>query len=66
MHIPPASPVTEVASIEEETVIPEEIDVEEAKEEEKALCSHIRSIQKERSGRWGSILSQYVLMNNNA
>ncbi|XP_056022889.1 unconventional myosin-IXa-like isoform X5 [Ostrea edulis] len=48
VHIPPASPVTEVASIEEETVIPEEIDVEEAKEEEKALCSHIRSIQKER------------------
>jgi hypothetical protein len=39
----------EVPCIEEETVVPEEMDVEEAKEEEKALCSHIRSIQKERS-----------------
>ena len=38
-----------MTSITEETDVPEDMDVEEAKEEEKALCSHIRSIQKERS-----------------
>lgn len=45
----PTSPEPEVNCIAEETVVPEDIDEEEAKEEEKALCSHIRSIQKERS-----------------
>lgn len=44
----PTSPEPEVNCIAEETVVPEDIDEEEAKEEEKALCSHIRSIQKER------------------
>lgn len=45
---PPTSPEPEVSSITEETGVPEDMDEEEAKEEEKALCSHIRSIQKER------------------
>ncbi|XP_078314826.1 unconventional myosin-IXb-like isoform X4 [Crassostrea virginica] len=47
VHAPP-TPEPEVTSITEETDVPEDMDVEEAKEEEKALCSHIRSIQKER------------------
>ncbi|XP_061172961.1 unconventional myosin-IXa-like [Saccostrea echinata] len=48
VHPPPTLPEPEVTCIGEEAAVSEEMDVEEAEEEEKALCSHIRSIQKER------------------